>query len=121
MRSTSRPISAARHRRRRWATRSSRRSEKPGPNSAADAIASSRGGSRADVATPWHTLSRREALKYAAASALAVVLPACGRQETPAAARPFAEGALRFDFRHRIRDGNDDLELIRARVEPTWG
>src|SRR5688572_33310918 len=61
--------------------------------------------------------TRRAALKYAAAGALSLVLPACGRDEKPAQS-PFAGEALRLDLRHRVRDGADDFELVRARVEP---
>jgi hypothetical protein len=64
--------------------------------------------------------TRRRALQCAAAGAVSLLLPAC-RREDPADRAPFAEGALRLDLRHGIRNGVDDFELARTRAEPIWG
>src|SRR5687767_11509112 len=67
---------------------------------------------------------RRRILEGAAAAGLSFVLPAC--RPTPKDAIKsddgvFAEGALRFDFRHSVTADSDAFELVRTRVEPTWG
>jgi hypothetical protein len=59
-------------------------------------------------------------LQYAAAGALTLLLPACGREERRSETQPSTEGGLRLDLRHRITAARDELELVRARIEPAW-
>ena len=72
------------------------------------------------MATPWRTYPRRTALKGLAAGALTLLLPACRREDTRAEADPFTAEGLRLDLRHRITGASEELELVRARIEPAW-
>lgn len=70
------------------------------------------------------SLARRGVLKHAGAAGLSLLLPACRPTEPakppPDAARDFAEGALRLDWRQRRADGADDFTLERLRFERKW-
>lgn len=69
-------------------------------------------------------ISRRTALKHAGVAGLSLFLPACRPSEpaksSPEAARDFAEGALRLDWRQRRADGAEDFTLERLRFERKW-
>lgn len=72
--------------------------------------------------------ARRNLLWHAAASGLALLVPACSRTDvpqraaksTPAANPLFAPGALRLDLRHRSMGGSETFTLERLRFEPRW-
>jgi len=71
-----------------------------------------------------HSPARRSALKLTAAAGLGLLTAGCKPPAPAPAARaesPFAEGALRFDFRHLTRAEGDTFELERLRAEPRWG
>jgi hypothetical protein len=44
----------------------------------------------------------------------------CRPASTANAPAPFTDGALRLDLRHYVRNGNDELQVARIRVEPHW-
>jgi hypothetical protein len=71
-----------------------------------------------------HSRGRRSALKHAAAAGLTLLVGACKpapKDHIKGPDSPFAEGALRLDFRHSVREGADAFELARLRAEPKWG
>lgn len=49
-----------------------------------------------------------------------MLLPACRPEPQRVVTQPNARGALRVDLRHRISNGRDDFQLVRARIEPAW-
>lgn len=75
-----------------------------------------------------HSLARRNLLRHAAASGLALLVPACSRTDAPqnaaksapAAGPLFATGTLRLDLRHRAMAGSESFALERLRFEPIW-
>jgi hypothetical protein len=72
--------------------------------------------------------TRRNWLRHAATSGLALLVPACSRSDAPqraatsapAASPPFASGALRLDLRHRSGGGTESFTIERLRFEQIW-